>query len=61
MIGDPVIIAQTMTALGIMTVLLVTDGSQSGAGAVVLCLKSESITAGNTDIVTPVIRSFLKR
>ncbi len=61
MIGDPVIIAQTMTALGIMTALLATDGSRCDAGAVVLCLRSGSITGSDTGIATAAILNFLRR
>ena len=55
MIGDPVIIAQTMTARGIMTALLATDGSQCDVGAAVHCLKSGSITGSDTGIATAAI------
>ena len=61
MIGDHVIIAQTMTALGIMTALLATDGSRCGAGAAVLCLKFESITGSDTGIAIAATLNFLRR
>lgn len=61
MIGDPVIIAQTMTARGMMTALLATDGSRFAVGAVVLCLKFESITGSDTGIATVAILNFLRR
>lgn len=59
MIGDPVIIAQTMTARGIMTVLLATDGSRCGVDAVVRYLRSGSITGSDTGIAILAMRSFL--
>jgi hypothetical protein len=61
MIGDPVIIAQTMTARGIMTALLATDGSRCGAGAAVLCPRYGSITGSDTGIATAAILNFLRR
>ena len=61
MIGDPVIIAQTMTARGIMTALLATDGSRCGVGVAVYCLKFESITGRDTGIATAAILNFLRR
>lgn len=60
MIGDCVIIAQTMTARGIMTALLATDGSQYAAGAVVRCQRYGSITERNTVTAIVAIWSFLK-
>ena len=55
MIGNLVIIAQTMTARGIMTALLATDGSQCGAGAAVRYLRFGSITGSDTGIATAAI------
>jgi len=56
LIGDRAITAQILTALGMMTVLLATDGSRCVAGAVVLCPRYGSIT-GN--IIAIVIRVTL--
>lgn len=61
MIGDPVIIAQTMTARWIMTALLATDGSRFAVGAVVLCLKFESITGSDTGIAIAATLNSLRR
>ena len=58
MIGDCVIIAQTMTARGIMTALLATDGSRCGAGVVGRYQRFGSIKAGNTDTAIPATASF---
>jgi hypothetical protein len=60
-IGDPVIIAQTMTARGIIMVLLATDGSRCAAGVVAHYQKYESITAENTVTAIRAILSFLRR
>ena len=54
------IIAQTMTARGIMTVLLATDGSRSAAGVVGRYQRFGSITGSDTGIATAAIWSFLK-
>jgi len=50
-----------MTARGMMTALLATDGSQCGVGAAVRSLRSGSITEGNTGIATAAILNFLRR
>ena len=61
MIGDCVTIAQTMTARGIMTVRLATDGSRCGAGAAVLCPRYGSITGRDTGIAIAAILNSLRR
>ena len=61
MIGDPVIIAQTMTALGIMTALLATDGSRCGAGVVGRYQRFGSITGSDIGIAIPAILNSLRR
>lgn len=53
--------AQTMTALGTMTVLLATDGSRYGAGVAVLCPRYGSITGKDIGIATAAILNFLRR
>ena len=50
-----------LTARGIMTVLLVTDGSRCGAAVVVRFLRSGSITGNSIAIVIRVTLSFLRR
>ena len=50
-----------MTALGMMTALLATDGSQCGAGAAVRYLRFGSITGSDTGIATAAILNFLRR
>lgn len=49
-----------MTARGIMTALLATDGSRCGAGAAGLCPRYGSITADVIDTAIAVTWSFLK-
>ena len=49
-----------MTARGIMTALLATDGSRCGAGAAVLCPRYGNITERNTGIAIPATQSFTR-
>lgn len=61
MIGDRAITAQILTALGIMTALLATDGNRCGAAVAVLCPRYGSITGSDTGIATAAILNFLRR